>query len=184
MIYAGRVPMPPRMYRRILRTRRRVRAYVDPYRETSVRYMGYTNEVGEVLGDFLPDWGLPASYCVAAIYILFDTLDKGQNAYDEAPVGERLEETLVTSVETLTWQIFASIVWPGGVIKCIYKIVEYITHSDSRYLPTLVTIAMIPMIVRPIDTTVDIFMEKTLSKKIRRTLEKIKSLSLLYFFKR
>ncbi len=184
MIYAGRVPMPPRMYRRILRTRRRVRAYVDPYRETSVRYMGYTNEVGEVLGDFLPDWGLPASYCVAAIYILFDTLDKGQNAYDEAPVGERLEETLVTSVETLTWQIFASIVWPGCVIKCIYKFVEYLTHSDSGYIPTLVTISMIPLIVRPIDTAVDIFMEKTMSKRIRWAFEKIKSLSLLYFFKR
>lgn len=184
MIYAGRVPMPPRMYMRVLRTRRRVRAYVDPYRETSVRYMGYTNEVGEVLGDFLPEWCLPASYCVAATYILFDTLDKGQHAYDEAPVGERLEETLTTSFETLTWQIFASVVWPGGVIKCIYKFVEYLTHSDSGYIPTLVTISMIPLIVRPIDTAVDIFMEKTMSKRIRWAFEKIKSLSLLYFFKR
>tara|TARA_R110000796_G_scaffold82975_2_gene181913 strand:- start:1245 stop:1685 length:441 start_codon:yes stop_codon:yes gene_type:complete len=146
--------------------------------------MGYTNEVGEVLGDFLPEWCLPASYCVAATYILFDTLDKGQHAYDEAPVGERLEETLTTSFETLTWQIFASVVWPGGVIKCIYKFVEYLTHSDSGYIPTLVTISMIPLIVRPIDTAVDIFMEKTMSKRIRWAFEKIKSLSLLYFFKR
>ncbi len=50
---------------------------VDPYRETSLRYMGYANELGEAFTSYLPEWGLPASYCVAASYVMFDTIDKG-----------------------------------------------------------------------------------------------------------
>src|SRR6056300_851548 len=57
---------------------------VDPYRETSLRYMGYANELGEAFTTYLPDWGVPASYCVAESYVMFDTIDKLHNAYDAA----------------------------------------------------------------------------------------------------
>ena len=38
---------------------------VDLYRDTPLRYMGYSNEVGEAFVAFLPGWGVPASYGVA-----------------------------------------------------------------------------------------------------------------------
>jgi fission process protein 1 len=38
---------------------------VDLYRDTPLRYMGYSNEVGEAFVAFLPEWGVPASYGVA-----------------------------------------------------------------------------------------------------------------------
>ena len=38
---------------------------VDLWRDTPVRYMGYSNEVGEAFAAFLPGWGVPASYGVA-----------------------------------------------------------------------------------------------------------------------
>lgn len=38
---------------------------VDLYRDTPLRYMGYSNEVGEAFVAFLPSWGVPASYGVA-----------------------------------------------------------------------------------------------------------------------
>ena len=63
--------------------------------------MGYANEVGEALENYLPDWGLPASYCVAATYVMFDTLDKGQKAFDAAPKEERFEESLKASKELI-----------------------------------------------------------------------------------
>tara|TARA_B110000977_G_scaffold195343_1_gene273610 strand:+ start:2848 stop:3147 length:300 start_codon:yes stop_codon:yes gene_type:complete len=41
---------------------------VDIYRDTPLRYMGYSNEVGEAFVAFLPGWGVPASYGVAGTY--------------------------------------------------------------------------------------------------------------------
>ena len=73
---------------------------VDPYRETSLRYMGYANELGEAFTSYLPEWGLPASYCVAASYVMFDTIDKGQKAIDAAEEEDKITDTLRISVET------------------------------------------------------------------------------------
>jgi len=163
MNIVARLPVPPRMYRRVLRTKRRF----DPYRETSIRYMGYANEVGEALEDYLPEWGLPASYCVAATYVMFDTLDKGQKAFDAAPKDERLEETLKASTETFIWQILASLFWPGGVIRLTVNIIDYLTPGENEYLSTVLGILLIPVIVRPIDEFVDGIMEDSISKVLR-----------------
>jgi fission process protein 1 len=163
MNVVNRLRVPPKVYRRVLRTRRRF----DPYRETSIRYMGYANEVGEALEDYLPDWGLPASYCVAATYVIFDTLDKGQRAYDSTPRGERFEETMRASTETLVWQLLASIIWPGGVIKLAVNVIDFFIPIDNDFLPTFIGILLIPVIIRPIDVFVDQLMEDTISKVIR-----------------
>ena len=38
---------------------------LDIYRESPLRYMCDSNEVGEAFAAFLPGWGVPASYGVA-----------------------------------------------------------------------------------------------------------------------
>ena len=159
----ARLPVHPRVYRRVLRTKRRF----DPYRETSIRYMGYANEVGEALENYLPDWGLPASYCVAATYVMFDTLDKGQKAFDAAPKEERFEESLKASTETFIWQILASLFWPGGVIRLTVNIIDLMIPGDNEYISTALGIILIPVIVRPIDEFVDEIMEDSVSKVLR-----------------
>ena len=159
----ARLPVPPRMYRRVLRTKRRF----DPYRETSIRYMGYANEVGEALENYLPEWGLPASYCVAATYVMFDTLDKGQKAFDAAPRNERVEESLKASTETFIWQLLASLFWPGGVIRLTVNIIDLMIPGDNEYISTALGILLIPVIVRPIDEFVDEIMEDSVSKVLR-----------------
>ena len=142
---------------------------VDPYRETSLRYMGYANELGEAFTTYLPDWGLPASYCVAASYVLFDTIDKGQKAFDAAEEGEKFQDTLRISTETLTWQMLASVFWPGSIIRVIVNASATMisnNHLDDglHFLPTLIGLAAIPVIVKPIDTTVDKLVENSVSK--------------------
>ena len=144
---------------------------VDPYRETSLRYMGYANELGEAFTTYLPDWGLPASYCVAASYVMFDTIDKGQKAFDAAEEGEKFQDTLRISTETLTWQMLASVFWPGSIIRVIVNASATMisnSHLDDElhFLPTLIGLAAIPAIVKPIDTTVDKLMENSISKVI------------------
>src|SRR6056300_1919746 len=159
----ARLPVPPRVYRRVLRTKRRF----DPYRETSIRYMGYANEVGEALENYLPEWGLPASYCVAATYVMFDTLDKGQKAFDTAPRDERLEESLKASTETFIWQLLASLFWPGGVIRLTVNVIDFMIPGDNENISTALGILLIPVIVRPIDEFVDEIVEDSVSKVLR-----------------
>jgi fission process protein 1 len=163
MNVVSRLRVPPRLYRRVLRTKRRF----DPYRETSIRYMGYANEVGEALENYLPEWGLPASYCVAATYVIFDTLDKGQKAFDAASRDERLEESLKASTETFIWQVLASLFWPGGVIRLMVNVIDLMIPGDNEYISTALGILLIPVIVRPIDEFVDEIMEDTVSKVLR-----------------
>jgi fission process protein 1 len=174
MLTLSRLPLPPKVYKRTLRPYRRVKTYVvekfDPYRDSSLRYMGYANEVGEALEQYLPEWGLPASYTVAISYVLFDTIDKGEKAFAKASKTEKLKEAAITSIDTLTWQLLASVFWPGGVIRCVVNLVELIQEKmeyHQPYLPTVIGILMIPMIVRPIDEAVDSIMEKSISRIIR-----------------
>lgn len=86
---------PPVVHKK---TQQNLIRYVDPYRETSLRYMGYANDLGEAFTPYLPDWGLPASYSIAATYVLFDTIDKGQKAYETAEEIDRIKDTLITAV--------------------------------------------------------------------------------------
>ena len=146
---------------------------VDPYRETSLRYMGYANELGEAFTTYLPEWGLPASYCIAASYVIFDTIDKGEKAYQGAEEEDKIVDTLRISTETLTWQMLASVFWPGSIIRVIVNMAASIISSSNmddnqvmHFLPTLIGISAIPMIVKPIDSTVDKIMEGSISKVI------------------
>lgn len=146
---------------------------VDPYRETSLRYMGYANELGEAFTTYLPEWGLPASYCIAASYVMFDTIDKGEKAYQGAEEEDKIMDTLRISTETLTWQMLASVFWPGSIIRVIVNMAASIISTNNmddnqvmHFLPTLIGISAIPMIVKPIDSTVDKIMEGSISKVI------------------
>jgi mitochondrial fission process protein 1 len=140
---------------------------VDPYRETSLRYMGYANELGEAFTSYLPEWGLPASYCVAASYVMFDTIDKGQKAFDAAEEDDKIIDTLRISTETLTWQMLASVFWPGSIIRVIVNLsANIVSNDDLHFVPTIVGLLAIPLIVKPIDTTVDKLMETSISKVI------------------
>ena len=57
------------------------------YRDTPLRYLGYTNELGEALGPLVPfPWFVASTYVVAIGYVLADTLDKGSRALSERAV--------------------------------------------------------------------------------------------------
>lgn len=159
----------------VVKLKRKVKSFavknVDPYRETSLRYMGYANDLGESFTQYLPDWGVPASYCVSASYVFFDTIDKGQKAYENSKKEDRFKETFRASAETLAWQLMASILWPGSLIRIITNMSATFLHMNhldennfSHFLPTFCGIAAIPHIVKPIDETVDKIVKKSVSK--------------------
>lgn len=152
---------PPTVHKK---AQKNIIRYIDPYRETSLRYMGYANDLGEAFTPYLPDWGLPASYSIAATYVLFDTIDKGQKAYETAEEIDRIKDTLRASVETLTWQLLASVFCPGSIIHVIVSATATLLarcHLDDvsslHFLPTFMGVLAIPVIIKPIDETVDKF---------------------------
>lgn len=131
----------------------------DIYRDTPLRYMGYANEVGEAFAPYLPSWGVPASYAVATTYVLMDTIDKTKKTYEET---ESLKESAKEGIETLTWQMLASVFWPGSFVHLVVSLCP--ASRDVEGLPTLVGLLCIPLIVKPIDNTIDYVMENSVSK--------------------
>ena len=104
---------------------------------------------------------------------MFDTIDKGQKAYDAAEEEDKIQDTLRISAETLTWQMLASVFWPGSIIRVIVNASANVisnNHLDNNHIvhffPTLVGLSAIPLIVKPIDSTVDALMEASISKVI------------------
>lgn len=148
---------------------------VDLYRETPLRYMGYANEVGESFAAFLPSWGVPASYAVAATYVMMDTVDKTKKKYDET---DDMEEASKVAIDTCTWQMLASVFWPGSFIRLVVTASTMHKIEGFDYLPTILGLLTIPLIVKPIDETVDVIMEKSVSKVLKKDIESKEELAL------
>ncbi len=154
----------------------------DIFRDSLLRYMGYANECGEAFVAWLPAWGVPATYGVAATYVLADTVDKGVKRWNKAE-GEpdRLNQAAAVATETVTWQMLASVFWPGSFIRVVVASTNLalakagVSAFDAvaaqgldveRILPTVMGLAAIPFIVKPIDTTVDAAAEVSFAKAV------------------
>eukprot|EP00892_Ulva_mutabilis_P006542 jgi/Ulvmu1/425/UM001_0432.1 len=110
----------------------------DPLRDGPLRYLGYANELGEAFAAWLPAVGVPASYATAIAYVLVDTYDKTSKAHSEARSSMRSVDpastvdpfqitTLLTSeraVDTLLWQLLASVAIPGFTIHQVVWLVH------------------------------------------------------------
>jgi fission process protein 1 len=144
-----------------------VAADVDVFRDTPVRYLGYTNELGESFKAFIGRRVYLGSYAVACVYCLGDATTRGWRAREE---GRPALEVFDTTTEALVWQGFASVALPGLVIN---RVVATYTHLATAAAPrfpalmarlppqiqaTVVGLACIPLIISPIDRAVDIAM--------------------------
>ncbi|XP_040463183.1 mitochondrial fission process protein 1 isoform X2 [Falco naumanni] len=121
----------------------------DRYRDTWVRYLGYANEVGESFRPLVPLQVVWASYGVATAYVTADAIDKGQKA--------------ATSL--------ASVAIPGFTINrlCAASLALLGTLTRwplpvRRWTTTALGLGAIPLIITPIDRTVDFLMDSSLRK--------------------
>ncbi|GLD91940.1 hypothetical protein PINS_up000473 [Pythium insidiosum] len=84
----------------------------DIWRDSLVRYLGYSNELGESFRPIVPQLVVP-SYLVAFGYVLGDTYDKATKAHALATtqgVSEQKRTALTANaaVDTLLWQSLVS----------------------------------------------------------------------------
>ena len=114
----------------------------DPLRDGPLRYCGYANEAGEAFAAWLPIGGVPASYAVAVLYVLVDTYDKAATAHRSAAglrlrsgsaaaetAAQRVERVIALltterAVDTLVWQLLASVIIPGFTIHQVVHFVH------------------------------------------------------------
>jgi len=151
---------------------------VDLYRDTWIRFFGYTNEVGEALRPVIPAAVVWSTYGAAALYVLLDTVDKGRKAL-KLPAKtekERRFNTVSHVADTLVWQTLASLLVPPLIINRTCKITAFLlnrTFPPMSYpsfsakgrglLTSFVGLSIIPLIVHPIDHAVHVSMNYTLS---------------------
>ncbi|KAM9281364.1 mitochondrial fission process protein 1 [Morus bassanus] len=144
----------------------------DVYRDTWVRYLGYANEVGESFRPLVPVSVVWASYGVATAYVTADAIDKGQRAATaHAQDPAQATRVAVAVVDTFVWQSLASVAIPGVTINrlCAASLALLGTLTRwplplRRWTTTALGLAAIPLIITPIDRTVDFLMDSSLRK--------------------
>uniref|UniRef100_A0A452HT70 Mitochondrial fission process protein 1 n=1 Tax=Gopherus agassizii TaxID=38772 RepID=A0A452HT70_9SAUR len=141
-------------------------AETDLYRDTWVRYLGYANEVGESFRAIVPISLVWASYGVATTYVMADAIDKGKKAG-----MPELTQVAVAVVDTFVWQALASVAIPGFTINRICAASLYflgtMTHWPlpiRKWMTTAIGLSAIPVIIKPIDRSVDFLMDSSLRK--------------------
>ena len=146
---------------------------VDLFRDTSVRYFGYANEVGESFRPIFPRFVLP-SYVIAFAYVGADALDKTLKA---KRAGKDANSAIRLGVDALLWQTLASVLIPGKIINMItgggvklfqsdinINVIKSLPKSVKTWCPTVIGLVAIPFIIHPIDHAVDVLFDNTLRR--------------------
>lgn len=127
-----------------------------------IRYLGYSNEVGEAFRPILPYLVIP-SYIIAVGYMIYDSYMKAKKAKNKVS----------KFIDTIIWQSLATILIPSYVIhkivfftKDLIKDIEIINKYKilKDYLPSVIGILSIFFIMQPIDDLVDYVMDNTIRK--------------------
>ena len=89
---------------------------------------------------------------------------------------QKLKRGAIVSLDTFTWQMLASVFWPGSFIRCVVNATALglaVAHVDAEWakaIPTAAGLAAIPFIVKPIDGTIDLAMEKSVTPALNGKL--------------
>lgn len=146
---------------------------VDILRDTPVRLLGYTNEVGEAFREHIPVSAVRFTYAVSSTYVLVDTYDKAKKASEKQykSNAEKKKHVAVVATDTLIWQAFASVIIPGLAINRICAFSNYIFKNHTsvptttgKWITTAIGLACIPIIFKPIDHFVDDAMNFSIRK--------------------
>ncbi|KAJ8312458.1 hypothetical protein KUTeg_009831 [Tegillarca granosa] len=143
--------------------------------------IGYANEVGEAFRSMINVNFVRLSYGIAIGYVISDAWYKGLQAAEKYAHEDSVKKKVTWSVcDTLIWQGLASVAIPGFTINriCFFtgvflKKASKLPGSTRKWTTTIVGLSCIPLIIKPIDRSVDFFMENTFRKYFEPKLEKV-----------
>jgi fission process protein 1 len=152
------------------------------FRDSALRYAGYANEIGESFRYQIPRLVVP-TYVIAATYVLADSISTGHETWQKGSTQQKgrndsnsnslsntvWHDTIYSTADTLLWQTLASVVVPGATINLVVKAGRYAVHRSpillpvvvAKWLPTVMGIGSIPLIVQPIDHTIDYMLDNS-----------------------
>lgn len=145
----------------------------DIWRQSPLRFAGYANELGESFRPLVPHAWVHASYAVAIAYVLGDTYDKASAAGRQATARSESPgpHVLTTALDVLSWQTIASVAVPGLIINRVVALSGALLRRAGRQpgvVPTLVGLASVPLIIKPIDHATDVVLDATIRPAIER----------------
>jgi len=141
------------------------------FRESPLRFLGYANEVGEAFRSHIPRVAVRASYVISFGYGFVDAAWRSNFARSRVthlPPNQRRFVAADVFVETLAWQSLASVIFPGFTInRIVWASTKLVNKSTGRshaawksWLPTVIGLASIPIIFKPIDNFTTILMTR------------------------
>lgn len=143
------------------------------FRDTVLRYCGYANEVGESFRYQYPRFVTP-SYLLSACYCLADAGTTGLSRYNTSKDNElALKLSAIATLDTLVWQLLASVLIPGATINTIVRLSKFgvdqmnLGATAKKWVPTGIGLLSIPLIIKPIDQAVDYMMDETFRPYVR-----------------
>nr|AAF36162.1 HSPC242 [Homo sapiens] len=116
------------------------------------------------------------SYGVASSYVLADAIDKGKKAGEvPSPEAGRSARVTVAVVDTFVWQALASVAIPGFTINRVCAASLYVLGTATRWplavrkwTTTALGLLTIPIIIHPIDRSVDFLLDSSLRKSTQQ----------------
>lgn len=131
-------------------------------RESSLRYLGYANEIGESFRPLIPLKIVISTYVVSGLYVFADSLFIGLKSYNNEFSLNKKYSFVVSFSKCLIWQILATELIPGFLVYKIVKIAisskKYLrikNDSLSRWFPTFIGLGFIPFFPYSVDPFVD-----------------------------
>lgn len=148
--------------------------------------------MGEAFRFFIGTKWVNVSYGVATLYVLADTIDKTRaslrviiesmlknycfcnthffQSNKENP--EKIKNATFVAADTLIWQMLASVIIPGFTINrvCYFSNLLLLNNKliskNRKLLVTGIGLAVIPLIIKPIDKCVDNLLDASFRKLI------------------
>jgi fission process protein 1 len=124
----------------------------DIYKDSLLRYLGYSNEIGESLRHIIPLKYVYWSWILEFMYFFGDTFHKGHKAYnDPKQVDNRHLHVIKESSYTVLWQFFATCVIPPLCIRyAVNASHNYLSKRTTngsliKYGPLMIGLSMIPL---------------------------------------
>lgn len=128
-------------------------------------------KVGEAFRPLIAPRLVLGSYAVSVAYVLGDTYDKAALAGRQAR-AQGLNPTplvMTSALDVLSWQSIASVAAPGLIINRAVAIAGAALRAVGRqpgWAPTIIGLAAIPLIVKPIDALTDALLDRSLRPAI------------------
>lgn len=159
----------------------------DVFRETPVRYLGFTNEVTtathtvRTIARAVPFWN-KLGWGVSLGYGFLDAFNKGklaqENAQNEGASMEHAARHKKAAIfETLLFHTMASWVLPVAFIMGTHKAAEKLVHKanmakGTKAIPVLAGLAVIPLITKVLDPLAEKFLHQYVEPILERQIKK------------